>query len=59
MGVFLGLGALMYVYLIKFQSDHDEKERDQMIDSIFIPDNITVKPIKIYRYFTTSFKFKK
>lgn len=56
---FLGLSALMYVYLISFQSKHDEKERDQMIDSLFLPDNITVKPIKIYRYFKTSFKYKK
>lgn len=56
--IFLILAAIAYVYLISFQAKHDEKERDQMIASLKMPDIIRVKPIPIYKMFKYKFKIK-
>ena len=51
------LSGLYYMYLIHFQSLHDEKERDMMIASVKTPEIIRVHPIPIHSLLTI-FKIK-
>lgn len=58
MGAFIIFAVVMYMYLISFQAKHDEKERDQMIAAIGLPDIIHVKPIPVYQMFRFHFKLR-
>lgn len=42
-----GLAAAAYLFVLSFQAKHDERERDQMIASLKLPDFIRCKPIPI------------
>ena len=53
-----GLAAIAYVLVLRFQSEHSEKERDQMIASMKLPDVIRVKPRKIVSMLSNPVKFK-
>ena len=52
------LGGIFYMYLIHFQSKHDEKERDMMIASMKTPEIIRVRPIPVYKLMRIKFTIK-
>lgn len=54
----VGFAAIAYVLVIKFQSEHSEKERDQMIASLKTPDVIRVKPVQLKSMLSKKIIFK-
>ncbi len=57
--VFAVLAVFVYMFVIDFQGKHSEKERDQMISTISLPDNIIVPPVKTKELFKVDFENKK
>lgn len=52
---FLAFAAVIYMYIVKFQSEHTEKERDQMISSVGMPESIRTRPVPFNRLFRVRF----
>lgn len=55
---FIAFSAAAYMYVVKFQSEHSEKERDQMLSSLTLPDIVRVRPAPFTKLFKVKFNLR-